>query len=110
VPGYIGGIKCRPKEPQVPPLRSYGAPVGMTILLCPQEFRREALIQQQNCHPRPELRRSAVEGPAVLSAGMTILLCPQEFRREALIQQQNCHPDRSSVGAQWRDLRFFRPG
>src|ERR1700761_1059844 len=31
------------KEPQVPPLRSLGAPVGMTILLCAQQLRRESL-------------------------------------------------------------------
>jgi hypothetical protein len=31
----------REKKPQVPPLRF--APVGMTILLCPQELQREIL-------------------------------------------------------------------
>jgi hypothetical protein len=42
--------------------------VHATCLLQGQVFLAEALAHRQNRH-RPELRRSAVEGPAVLSAG-----------------------------------------
>jgi hypothetical protein len=51
----------REKKPQVPPLRF--APVGMTILLCPQELQREILDPAIELSSRPE--RSVVEGPAV---------------------------------------------
>jgi hypothetical protein len=37
------------KKPQVPPLRF--APVGMTILLCPQKVSGKYVTPQQNCHP-----------------------------------------------------------
>src|ERR1700761_9495878 len=51
----------RVAEPQVPPLRF--APVGMTILVCPQELRREIRHLASELSSRPE--RSVVEGPAV---------------------------------------------
>jgi hypothetical protein len=52
----------REGKQQVPPLRY--APVGMTILLCPQELQREILDSATELSSRPE--RSVVEGPAVL--------------------------------------------
>jgi len=59
----------REEKPQVPPLRSFGAPVGMTILLCPQEsFSERYLTTTIELSSRPELRRSVVEGPAVSSS------------------------------------------
>jgi len=44
-------VRTQGKKPQVPPLRSFGAPVGLTILLSAQQLKRETLGPAKNCHP-----------------------------------------------------------
>jgi hypothetical protein len=56
------------KQPQVPPLRSFGAPVGMTIfVVTAKSVNGKYLPSATELSSRPELRRSVVEGPAVAS-------------------------------------------
>src|ERR1700744_5821283 len=62
--------KAEAGEPQVPPLRSFGAPVGMTILWFSQRPQRRTLgPPATELSSRPQ--RSAVEGPAVSSGSLT---------------------------------------
>jgi hypothetical protein len=60
-------VLVRGKEPQVPPLRPFGAPVGMTILSRGSKNCCRAFAGTPELSSRPELQRSVVEGPAVLS-------------------------------------------
>jgi peptidyl-prolyl cis-trans isomerase SurA len=80
----IFGINCgwsMAEEPRVPPLRY--APVGMTILSWALELHQEIFSRERELSSRPELRRSAVEGPAVLPPWTTRNLS----RRLVLVQR-----------------------
>ena len=54
-----------------------------------------------------ESRYSAKTADPSAALGMTILSRGKYFPLKLLRSQQNCHPDRSSKGAQWRDLGSF---
>ncbi len=77
------GLKARVstrEEPQVPPLRF--APVGMTILSCPQKLQRKILTPLQNCHPD-------WSGPGFPTSALLATTTCATLRKESRIQIPN---------------------
>ena len=83
------------------------APVGMTILLCPQEFSLETLDPATELSSRPE--RSAVEGPAVPSDGSHTPYEARHILRCFTAQLKSCPDTKQSFPAPSKVVQT-RPG